>query len=379
MAALIPALVAWRTGLVLLLVSAWAGGVAAQTLTFPREKVLTSIGDPVKVDVQLAARTDSAGLIARKIVAEQGVSSLRLHFVVGTAGSPWVLLVRSLNGNVLWQATSDNAAEGELWSDEIAVSEAVVELISFAPKNPVQLTIDYAIVARPGIPPLSHVGEPQFESIEFQEPWIKQAGKSAVRLRFVSDSNRRAYVCTGFLVSSRLVITNRHCISSDSEMRSTLIDFDFDKGGGMPSSTLRAVRRVASGNASALDYTVLELEQSVLRTPLVFSDTRDASKGQKLVVIQHPGGRAKEVSLVDCNVRDTSVTGMDKRLTDFGHGCDTEGGSSGAPVLDRQTRKVVGLHHLGFEESSRQKFNRATYSGEILADFTAEVKRSIAQ
>jgi V8-like Glu-specific endopeptidase len=33
--------------------------------------------------------------------------------------------------------------------------------------------------------------------------------------------------------------------------------------------------------------------------------------------------------------------------TDVSYYCDTEGGSSGSPVLSRSTNKVLALHHFG--------------------------------
>ncbi|ONI92122.1 hypothetical protein ALI22I_05830 [Saccharothrix sp. ALI-22-I] len=33
--------------------------------------------------------------------------------------------------------------------------------------------------------------------------------------------------------------------------------------------------------------------------------------------------------------------------SDIAYRCDTEGGSSGSPVLSRRTHKVIGLHHHG--------------------------------
>ena len=35
--------------------------------------------------------------------------------------------------------------------------------------------------------------------------------------------------------------------------------------------------------------------------------------------------------------------------TDFAHQCDSEGGSSGAPLFDKDGN-LVGLHHLGYAE-----------------------------
>ncbi len=52
--------------------------------------------------------------------------------------------------------------------------------------------------------------------------------------------------------------------------------------------------------------------------------------------------------------------------TDFEHRCDTLGGSSGSPVLDRASLNVVGLHHLGFLEGDTP-VNRAVLIADVLA------------
>jgi hypothetical protein len=83
-------------------------------------------------------------------------------------------------------------------------------------------------------------------------------------------------------------------------------------------------------------------------------DVREAVVNEKIYIPQHAGGRAKEIGLVD-----TSETGGECRVKaiddgscssggmydDVRYSCDTEGGSSGAPVLARSTNKVIALHH----------------------------------
>ena len=77
---------------------------------------------------------------------------------------------------------------------------------------------------------------------------------------------------------------------------------------------------------------------------LSFSNS-DVQRGDKLYVIQHPAGEAKQISDLDCTVKDVPVNGYAPRL-DFSHTCDTLGGSSGSPVFN-EAGEVVGLHHLG--------------------------------
>ena len=85
-----------------------------------------------------------------------------------------------------------------------------------------------------------------------------------------------------------------------------------------------------------------------------------------LVIIQHPAGETKQVSIVDCKVDDESVSGTTKDETDFEHRCDTLGGSSGSPLFDAKTFKVVGLHHLGFNPLNKP-VNRAVQMKLVIA------------
>ena len=48
----------------------------------------------------------------------------------------------------------------------------------------------------------------------------------------------------------------------------------------------------------------------------------------------------------NCSGADPGYTGY-AAGSDVAYYCDTEGGSSGSPVLSRKTDKVVALHHFG--------------------------------
>jgi len=76
----------------------------------------------------------------------------------------------------------------------------------------------------------------------------------------------------------------------------------------------------------------------------------------QIFIPQHPNGRAKEIGIVSTHPADasngvcaiSSVTESPCRgsgYQDLGYFCDTEGGSSGSPVVSRVTQKVIALHH----------------------------------
>lgn len=337
----------------------------AQSLSEVREKNLSRRGVVVAQTIKLALEPGTPLRI--RPVSFPGSLNLRLHFVLDAASTTngWSLRVIDSDGNTAWRFTPGEQPENSIWSDEIPGSRATVELRrdeGSDSSQPVRLTIDQVVKGTVPAHQESISGSNQLRSINNQPPAIKTLGRAVARLRFVGDDGL-AYVCTGFLISRDLFLTNNHCINTDAERLSALADFDFNEQGPTQGVRFRELIMTDRG----LDFSLLRL--SAPQPPsrdFLRLDRSVPPVNRNMLVIEHPGGEPKQVSIVDCRVHRSSMVGLTIEPTDFSHFCDTVGGSSGSPMIDSTLGKVVGLHHLGFDIQRNIRVNRAVQMNLIL-------------
>jgi hypothetical protein len=114
------------------------------------------------------------------------------------------------------------------------------------------------------------------------------------------------------------------------------------------------------------------------------SPDRKSFKGlnKSLIMIEHPGGGPKMISVKGCEMVREKIEGVElKVFSDFGHHRDTLGGRSGSPVFALDTHELVGLHHSGYEgadegsnlggvrqPANSSLVNQAVYIGYIVQD-----------
>lgn len=343
--------------------------LAAENLEDERSKVLTTVGEVREVSIRLFPLDQGLGVVFRHQIDEPGALFLRLSVTVGRPGEAWGLRVLDGNGETAWSTWSGAAPLGRFWTGEVSGSRAIIEVHSSRPANPLELEVDRIAIGSDPITPVSIVGPNQLTPIGVQDDWIVALGRSVARLRFIGDGGGM-FVCSAFIVTPDLLLTNQHCIATESERGSALVDFDYDTE-APPGLTLNLSELVATD--FDLDYSLVRLSQRVSRQPLQLSTVRPP-EDRDLLIIEHPSGEPKQVSILDCEVCGATVSGRGGGPTDFGHSCDTKGGSSGSPVLDFDNRTVVGLHHLGISQGSSQLFNRATHIDLVLADLDPDIR-----
>lgn len=359
------------------LIAAVARAGPPDDLVTERGRVLRMTGEVKDLTGQrvvLGPLEDGVGLVFVRLHREAEAKAMRFHFTVeneGTAPS-WALQVKDAARHEVWSASPADALGPAFWSDEVAGDVARIEVYSTTRANPVVIAIDRVAIRNEKSKPLSITGNHNdLKKIRGQDPWIVDRGRSVARLRFVADKGG-AFSCTAFLVAPDLLLTNQHCIATETERDSALVDFDYDTD-PLKQKPLR-VKELVVRPSFPLDYSLLRLPKPTDRRPLKLDSTH-AADGAHLVVIQHPGGEPKQVSIHDCVVAGASVQGRQDPDTDFGHQCDTLTGSSGSPVIRLDTQTVVGLHHLAYDD--RTLFNRAVHVDRILCDLPVGVRAEI--
>jgi S1-C subfamily serine protease len=204
------------------------------------------------------------------------------------------------------------------------------------------------------------------------QPGIVAAARSVGKLAFMRDGLPAS--CTGFMIAGELMVTNRHCIDSQSRCNTAMVLFGYEQGkqGALTVQDQQdCLEYIDTPELSALDVAVIRVTGSpgasdrfgrlLLRDddlPSQPEALQEATAG--MFVVSHPGGAAKMVTKGDCSITTPLAVGdVEQQESDFGHKCDVSDGSSGAPILDINGR-VIGIHHLGFDNIGRwNKENRA--------------------
>ena len=166
-------------------------------------------------------------------------------------------------------------------------------------------------------------------------------------------------LCTGWLLGSEgHLMTNNHCIGNSSTALNTDYVFNYQNnncnGTSPATSDVVATSATFIKTSGALDYTLVRLPVNPTSTYGYLSISPNSpSVGDRIYIPQHPGGRRKEVSVntdtglavVNCVGNCGNAGSANKSINYF---ADTEGGSSGSPVIDYNTNYVIAIHNTGF-------------------------------
>ncbi|WP_250028253.1 trypsin-like serine peptidase [Paractinoplanes maris] len=165
-------------------------------------------------------------------------------------------------------------------------------------------------------------------------------------------------LCTGWRIGTQnRMLTNNHCFTTAAQAYNTEVWFNYqcEKCGGYDvyqPTKVWGSKVIATDRT--YDFTLFTVDKfaAVQKFGYLTLDTKRPAKNQPLYVPQHPAGEPTRIAgslgeqASNCAVVNPGYDGY-AAGSDVAYYCDTEGGSSGSPVLSRATNKVVALHHFG--------------------------------
>lgn len=179
--------------------------------------------------------------------------------------------------------------------------------------------------------------------------------------------------CTAARVGKNLFLTNFHC---DYDCDSMQFSMGVEQGKTVGEKVTYLCKELVH-KAEEFDYALFRVELAPnapqIEYPILTLSAAPVYQDQSVFVASHPSGRLKEVDIsAECVISDIVPVLTDSGRNTIKHMCDTEGGSSGSPVIDRQTGHAVGLHWGG----KTDLYNMAIPMALILKNLKAELPRS---
>jgi endonuclease G len=183
------------------------------------------------------------------------------------------------------------------------------------------------------------IGDSNFIHIHLLEQALR-AARHVARIRLPGGA------ATGFLISHDVLLTNHHVLETPEEACQAVIQFNYrllSNGVPAPVSEYRCDPDSLFHTNPNLDYTMVRLKSQAGDPPgqeWGYFNIHTYPKmlpGQRVNIIQYPGGGFQHIAFRDNFVRDIQQETV-QYIT------DTDYGTSGAPVLD-DTFAVLALHN----------------------------------
>jgi V8-like Glu-specific endopeptidase len=173
--------------------------------------------------------------------------------------------------------------------------------------------------------------------VSFLEVGLRRA-RAVVRFKGSDGS-----LGSGFLIPGDLLVTNRHILPSREDAAAGVVQFNYQKtveGHDAEMEELGLDPDVFFLSSGEDDFTVVRVKGEPTKRwgAIEIGDAR-IRVGDRVNIIQHPGGEQKQLSFFH-NLVEFVGQGRVQYLT------DTLPGSSGAPVFDKEWR-LVALHRSG--------------------------------
>jgi V8-like Glu-specific endopeptidase len=309
---------------------------------------------------------------------------VRLHIRVRgfSDDSSWYLSIKDESGRQIEQLTAasfrwndgapDIPATADRWTDRVPGQKVQIELHASSRPRDLKLVVDRLNVSffqpgRKAITTGSNDMRDLLAAVTRTHVYYDYSRSIAIIRLMMSDGSGRETNCTGFLLTQDLLMTNQHCISKEWQLDTAKATFGYESQAPAALEQDTIPFDSIEMQCESLDFTILHLKWPARNNwrPAKI-DTSPISQNQALLLIQHPNDQRKVLSAIECKVQSVSVLDRPQYVNDFYHLCDCAGGSSGSPIIDAATGRVVGLHHRELERPFDDGINLAVKIGPIL-------------
>ncbi len=318
------------------------------------------IGKEENVELETAHpySTSAPGIVFEKEFYSEGSGYIKIHFndfdlapgdflqIAGTNSKEFINYV----GKGHRAGDSEALAQKSFWSQSIFDERVTVRLYSNGPSKNYGFSVDKVAYGygKDDVIQFSICGVDDKEQIACYEGTEMYDKARAVCRLVIGGSN----LCTGWLIGNEgHIMTNNHCIGSARAASSVEFQFNYeyeDCNGRVSTRTdVVATTSTLIKTNSRLDYTLVKLPVNpTAEYGFLSLRSRRVAAGERIYIPQHPGGRRKQIAVKDDRSRSgfATVVGDGNRVT---YQSDTEGGSSGSPVLSFADNLVVALHNTG--------------------------------
>lgn len=388
----------------LVLAGALAAAAASRGQCERATRSVTELGRWEDASIQLDTLNSSFPLDS----SDYGLPAAYVRFLIRAGADnsgAWLLTLRDFEHRPLAVVgASDLAGEPARWTGRVPGSRFRLDFEAGAPAD--KVVIEFVLMPRDAGGKIQHSIQGDAAAYddlyaETDREILRLGDNVAFLVNGVDAGNRgrKSWCCSAIFLAGDLVLSNWHCgapfpdyredaVWNTEICRSTLVDLAFHsapKGAGREARVPREYNCTRCEAASReLDYALLRVRptigrgagQGAIRRPRF--GARPAA-GDPLLLVHHAECNVKQLTHYGdradprCAVIDGRQPGWKAGGdTEFTHRCDTELGSSGAPMFNA-AGELVGLHHLGFEvvdpsTCKTDRLNKAVHIDEILKD-----------
>lgn len=339
---------------------------------------------------------DGAQLIWTDVIHHPEASYICPHFSRMDLGEGDFIVVRSPDGSRSWRYENKGVrdlgiGDDGFWGIHISGDTAVIELWSGVDGGGFGYVVDRFArgftrkeAEGAGVPE-TIIGADDSEwapCYETSDPNVYENSRAVARM--LTDGTD---ACTGWLVGKEgHFLTNNHCIENQAQASNT--NFEFMAEGPSCISgcaywfacpgTIVSTSSTLIGTSEDYDNALVQLDVNPAATYGYFTLRASGGVvGERLYIPQHPAGWGKKIALYSTASADPgypivaskNYSGCgDRPGPDMGYRADTQGGSSGAPVVSYDDHQIIALHHCG-----GSSINTAVLIEQVIAEIGASL------